>query len=194
MKVLCTICARGGSKGIHKKNLRRIAGKLLIAHTIELAARLKLFDAVVFSSDCSDLMEVARTYGANVFFKRDKSISSDNAGKIPVIQDVYRRSCEYFKTSFDVHFDLDCTSPLRIENDLINAFNLFTKTDSDLTISGTKSRKSPYFNIVEVEEDGLNYPKNRMIILCLGSRVRNVLISMPHFIFGKVCSFWSPQS
>ena len=154
MKVLCTICARGGSKGIHKKNLRTIAGKPLIAHTIELAVRFKLFDAVVFSSDCSDLMEVARTYGANVFFKREKSLSSDNAGKIPVIQDAHRRSCEYFQTSFDVHFDLDCTSPLRIEHDLINAFNLFTKTDSDLTISGTKSRKSPYFNIVEVEEDG----------------------------------------
>ena len=54
-----------------------------------------------------------------------RDLSSDRAGKIPVIQDAHRRSCEYFKTIFDVHFDLDCTSPLRNESDLINAYKLF---------------------------------------------------------------------
>ena len=72
MKVLCTICARGGSKVFTGKNLRLVAGKPLLAHTIELAVQFDLFDAVVFSSDCSDLMEVARSYGANVFFQREK--------------------------------------------------------------------------------------------------------------------------
>jgi len=154
LKILCTICARGGSKGIHKKNLRTIAGKPLLAHTIELAVRFKLFDAVVFSSDCPELMKLAIDYGASVFFRRDHDLSSDRAGKIAVIQDAHRRSCEYFKTSFDVHFDLDCTSPLRNESDLTNAYKLFKDTDSDLTVTGSQSRKSPYFNMVEINDDG----------------------------------------
>ena len=154
MKVLCTICARGGSKGVPRKNLRMIAGKPLIAHTIELAVRFGLFDEVVFSSDCEELMDVAKSYGASVFFKREDRLASDSAGKIPVIQDAHRRSCKYFKTNFDIHFDLDCTSPLRLESDLVEAFDLFTQTDSDLTVSGAYSRKSPYFNMVEMNEKG----------------------------------------
>ena len=153
MKILCTICARGGSKGVPGKNLRMIAGKPLLAHTIELAVGFDLFDAVVFSSDCTKLMQIASNYGADVFFQREKHLASDEAGKIPVIQDAHRRSCKYFNSSFDIHFDLDCTSPLRNNSDITNAFKLFTDSNSDLTVSGTPSRKSPYFNIVERDEN-----------------------------------------
>ena len=153
MTILCTICARGGSKGVIGKNSRLVAGKPLIAHTIDLAVKCDLFDHVVFSSDCLKLMNIAKEHGASVFFKRDSSLASDTAAKIPVIQDAHLRSTDYFNKSFRVHFDLDCTSPLRNNSDLINAFKLFSDSNSDLTLSGTPSRKSPYFNIVERDEN-----------------------------------------
>tara|TARA_Y100000589_G_scaffold332062_1_gene388944 strand:+ start:1732 stop:2451 length:720 start_codon:yes stop_codon:yes gene_type:complete len=154
MSILCTICARGGSKGVLAKNSRIVAGKPLIAHTIELAVNCSLFDHVVFSSDCSILMEIASQYGASVFFKRESSLASDHAAKIPVIQDAHLRSSAYFKKPFDVHFDLDATSPLRTNEDLFKAYELFLSTDSDLTVSGMAARHSPYFDMVEENSDG----------------------------------------
>ena len=144
MTILCTICARGGSKGVTGKNSRLVAGKPLIAHTIDLAVKCDLFDHVVFSSDCPKLMNIAKEHGASVFFKRDSSLASDTAAKIPVIQDAHLRSTDYFNKSFRVHFDLDATSPLRTEGDLLNAYELFLSTDSDLTVSGMRARHSPF--------------------------------------------------
>ena len=76
MKVLCTICARGGSKGI-RVNLRLVAGKPLLAHTIELAVQFDLFDAVaefrLFDYRSRQVMELG--------LSRDRDLSSDRAGK-----------------------------------------------------------------------------------------------------------------
>lgn len=154
MSILCTICARGGSKGVVGKNGRLVAGKPLLAHTIDLAVQCDLFDHVVFSSDCPKLMNIAKKHGASVFFKRDSSLASDTAAKIPVIQDAHLRSKDYFNKTFSVHFDLDATSPLRTTEDLLSAYKLFSTTGSDLTVSGMKARHSPYFDMVEKNNDG----------------------------------------
>ena len=84
-----------------------------------------------------------------MFSLKDSSLASDTAAKIPVIQDAHLRSTDYFNKSFRVHFDLDATSPLRTEGDLLNAYELFLSTDSDLTVSGMRARHSPYFDMVE---------------------------------------------
>ena len=68
--VLCTICARGGSKGVKGKNIRELCGKPLIAYTIEQARESNLFEHIVISTDSDLIAETAVKYGAEVFFKK----------------------------------------------------------------------------------------------------------------------------
>lgn len=150
-KILCTICVRGGSKGLINKNIKLLNNIPLIAHTIMQAQKSKLFDYIVVSTDSQEIMKIAQEYKAEVFFKRSKELSNDTAGKVKVIKDAFERSEEYFNTKFDYQFDLDATSPLRLVSDIHNAFNQFLKNDNDLLQAGMISRKSPYFNLVELD-------------------------------------------
>ena len=152
--VLCTICARGGSKGVFKKNIRGINGKPLIAYSIEQALESNLFDHVVVSTDCDDIASIAKQYGAEVFFKRDPDLSSDASGKVCVIRDAFIRSEEYYRKKFNILVDLDATSPLRTVFDIKESINQFLQDDNDNLITGSPSRRSPYFNLVEKDFDG----------------------------------------
>ena len=152
--VLCTICARGGSKGVKNKNIRPLLGKPLIAHTIEQAKASGLFSHIVISTDSPTIMEVAREYGAEVFFTRSKELSDDHAGKLQVIKDAFRRSEEYYQERFDYHFDLDATSPLREVADIHKAFENFLQGSYEVLQTAMPARRSPYFNLVECDEEG----------------------------------------
>lgn len=153
-KVLCTICARGGSKGIKNKNIRLINHKPLIAYTIEQALASNLFEHVVVSTDSDEIEKVAREHGAEVFFKRSNELASDTAGKIDVIKDAFIRSEAHYKTTYDVLVDLDATSPLRDVSDIEGAFLQFEQNNNDNLITAMPGRRSPYFNLVEIVEDG----------------------------------------
>ena len=153
-KVLCTICARGGSKGVKNKNIKLLNGKPLIAYTIEQAQESGIFEHIVVSTDSDEIIEVAKKYGAEVFFKRDAKLASDTAGKLDVIKDAFRRSEKYYNTQFDYLVDIDATAPLRSIEDIIKSFEQFIKNDNDNLITATPSRRSPYFNLIEVDIKG----------------------------------------
>ena len=87
--VLCTICARGGSKGVKNKNIRELAGKPLIVYTIEQALESGLFEHIVISTDSDEIAELSQKNGAEVFFRRDAVLASDTAGKLDVIRDAF---------------------------------------------------------------------------------------------------------
>lgn len=152
--ILCTICARGGSKGVKNKNIRPLLGKPLIAHTIEQAKASGLFSHIVISTDSPAIMEVAREYGAEVFFTRSQELSDDHAGKLQVIKDAFRRSEEHYQERFDYHFDLDATSPLRDVADIHKAFEKFLQGSYEVLQTAMPARRSPYFNLVECDEEG----------------------------------------
>lgn len=152
--VLCTICARGGSKGVKNKNIRLLNGKPLIAHTIEQALASNLFDHIVISTDSDQISEIAKKYGGEVFFKRDEVLSSDTAGKLDVIKDAFIRSEAYYEKEYKYHVDLDATSPLRAVADITESFQQFLTDKSENLITGMPSRRSPYFNLVEVDVNG----------------------------------------
>jgi CMP-N,N'-diacetyllegionaminic acid synthase len=152
--ILCTICARGGSKGVKNKNIRLLNGKPLIAHTIEQALASNLFDHVVISTDSDQIAEVAKKYGGEVFFKRDEVLSSDTAGKLDVIKDALIKSEAYYGKGYKYHVDLDATSPLRGVADITESFQQFLKDKNENLITGMLSRRSPYFNLVEVDMNG----------------------------------------
>jgi CMP-N,N'-diacetyllegionaminic acid synthase len=156
-KILCTICARGGSKGIKNKNIKPINNKPLIAYTIEQAKQSKLFKHIVISTDSDDIENIAKEYGAEVFFKRDEKMASDTAGKLDVIKDAFMRSEEYYNTKFDYLIDLDATAPLRDIKDIIDSFQQFLDDDNDNLITAMSSRRSPYFNLVEIVKNGKMY-------------------------------------
>ncbi len=152
--ILCTICARGGSKGVKNKNIRLLAGKPLIAHTIDQALATKMFDHVVVSTDSDEISKIAIESGAEVFFKRSADLSSDASGKLEVIKDAFVRSEAYYKKNFDVLIDLDATSPLRDVEDIVNAYDLLQKGEHSNVITAMPSRRSPYFNLVEIDQNG----------------------------------------
>jgi len=165
--ILCTICARGGSKGVKNKNIKLLHGKPLIAYTIEQALNSKLFEYIVVSTDSDKIAEVSKEYGAEIFFRRSSEMSSDKAGKLEVIRDAFLRSEEHYNTTFDYLIDLDATAPLRNTDDIINSFRQFLENNNDNLITAMSSRRSPYFNLIEVDENGnvnLSKPLNERII------------------------------
>ncbi|RBQ30144.1 acylneuraminate cytidylyltransferase family protein [Aliarcobacter vitoriensis] len=160
--VLCTICARGGSKGVKNKNIKELNGKPLIAYTIEQAKGSGLFEHIVISTDSDDIANTAKEYGAEVFFKRNDEMASDTAGKLDVIKDAFKRSEEYYNKAFDYLIDLDATAPLRLTQDIIDAFNQFIDDNNDNLITAMPSRRSPYFNLVEQDKDGKVYLSKKL--------------------------------
>lgn len=152
--VLCTICARGGSKGVKNKNIRLLDGKPMIAYSIEQAKESGLFGHIVISTDSDEIAEVALRFGGEVFFKRSAEMASDTAGKLDVIRDAFTRSENYFGEKYDYLIDLDATAPLRSVDDIKNSFRKFMDNDNDNLITAMPSRRSPYFNLIEVDENG----------------------------------------
>lgn len=159
MNILTVICARGGSKGVPLKNIREINGKPLISWTIEQALRIKKLNNIIVSSDSSKIIDIARSYGIDAPFVRPSYLSNDKAGKWEVWKHALIESESFFKTKFDLFIDLDCTCPLREDNNIYEAIDLFNNEKVDGVISVCPSRKNPYFNIVELTNNGLKISK-----------------------------------
>lgn len=153
MKRLCTICARGGSKGLPGKNIRLLGGKPLIAHSIEQALESGLFDCVAVSSDDKAILEASRNAGADVLIDRPAELATDKAPKVPVIRHA-QSTVEKQRGRYDVFVDLDATSPLRVPQDISGAVRLLETTGASSVITGAPSHRSPYFNLVEERPDG----------------------------------------
>lgn len=154
MNILLTIAARGGSKGVKNKNIRNLRGKPLIAHSIEQAKRWGKAKAVVVSTDSDEIAGVARQYGADVPFARPAELATDTANKIEVLRHALVESEKHYGMKFDAVLDLDATAPIRTIEDIDNIVRLFEERKPDCAFSVVKSRKNPYFNMVETEPDG----------------------------------------
>jgi len=159
MKVLCTICVRKGSKGVPGKNLKEILGKPLIAFSIEQALESNLFDKIVVSTDSEEIKKIAKKYGAECWFSRPAELCKDDSAKLPAIQHALRESEKKFNCKFDQIIDLDVTSPLRNVQDIREAYNIFLKDGLDNLITGTRSGRNPYFNMIEIKNGKVELSK-----------------------------------
>ena len=160
MKILCTICARKASKGIKNKAQKKINGRSLIEISIKQAFLSKLFDEIVVSTDSKKIQSIANKCGAKSWFLRSKKLSNDKISKIPVIKDIFQKSEIRFKKKFDICIDLDVTSPLRKIEDIKSALRLFLKKKKTQNLfSVCKSRKNPYFNMIEVKNKTVSLVK-----------------------------------
>ena len=154
MKRLCTICARGGSKGLLDKNIRPIGGKPLIVHSLVQAQSSGLFEAVAVSSDSKEILSISEKAGVDYCVFRPQELASDQAPKLPAIEHCVNEVEKISGKNFDVIVDLDATSPLRLTEDIEGAVRLLEDENVSNVITGCPARRSPYFNLVERNEGG----------------------------------------
>lgn len=142
-KVLAFIPARGGSKGIPRKNIRLLKNKPLIAYTI-LAAKQSIFiDKVIVSTDDNEIAEISTQYGAQVIHRPIK-LALDNSSTIDAL--IYTLN-ELKKTDYfpDISILLQPTTPLRSTEDIENAMDIFLQGNCDEVISVVEQTHSPYW-------------------------------------------------
>jgi CMP-N-acetylneuraminic acid synthetase len=135
-EVLAVIPARGGSKGVPRKNIRPVCGKPLIAYTIEaaLAAGFGLYRTIVSTED-QEIAHVARRYGAEVPFLRPAELAGDRVATLPVLQHAVRYVEDEDETRMDWVLLLQPTAPFRSVADIVVALGLAAAGDCDSVIS-----------------------------------------------------------
>ena len=134
--VIAIIPARGGSKGVPRKNIRPVCGKPLIAYTIETALAAKhLFRRVLISTDDPEIADISRRYGGDVPFLRPPDLANDKTPMIPVLQHAVRFAEEDGNIRFDWVCLLQPTEPFRTVEDLEHVFSLGSAGDCDSVIS-----------------------------------------------------------
>jgi CMP-N-acetylneuraminic acid synthetase len=129
MKIIGITPARGGSKGILKKNIKEIAGKPLIAWTIEAVQKSKLLDDYFVSTENGEIAEISKKYGAKVI-DRPKELAEDQSSTIDVLKDFLN------KIEADVIVLLQCTSPVREEGLIDKCIRRFLDTGVDSLATG----------------------------------------------------------
>lgn len=142
MKRIAIIPARSGSKGLKDKNIKELNGKPLIAYSIECAIKSKVFDKVFVSTDSQKYADIAIQYGADASFLRTDENSGDNAGSWDVVREVVGR-LESLGEFYDEIMLLQATSPLRNEEDIVNAIELLHKKNGRAVVSLTECDHSP---------------------------------------------------
>lgn len=139
--VLAIIPARGGSKGIPGKNIKKFAGKPLISWTIEEAKKSKYISRLILSSDDDEIIMIAQQYGCEIPFKRPKELAEDNtSGMIPVLH-----ALQNINEKFDYVLLLQPTSPLRTVEDIDQCIEYTISTNSTFVVSISEVNKSPYW-------------------------------------------------
>ncbi|AKB29022.1 Legionaminic acid cytidylyltransferase [Methanosarcina siciliae T4/M] len=142
-KIISIIPARGGSKGIPQKNIRLLAGRPLIAYTIDCALNSKYINRVVVSTDDEGIATISEKYGVEVV-KRPESLAQDNSPTIDAVLHVL----EFLEIQNEKHIIivlLQPTSPLRNSQDIDNAIELFFKNTCDSVISVCESEHPPFW-------------------------------------------------
>ncbi len=151
-KILAFIPARGGSKGLPRKNIKPLLGKPLVAWTIEQARASQYVDKVIVSTDDKEIAEVARRYGAEVPFLRPRELATDEARGI----DVILHGIDYLKSLYGYDFVLvylQPTSPLRITQDIDNAIEeLFNNPKAKAIVSVCEVEHHPLWTGILPED------------------------------------------
>lgn len=134
MKHLAVIPARSGSKGIPDKNIKPLAGKPLMAYSIEAAVKSGLFDEVLCSTDSEHYAEIARSYGASVPFLRSPETATDTAYAYSAVYEAIDRY-HAMGRDFDTYCMLQPTSPLRNAQDIRDAYEIFLSKNANIVLS-----------------------------------------------------------
>lgn len=150
--VLAIIPARGGSKEVPRKNIRKIAGKPLIAWTIEEAKKSKYIDRLILSSEDEEIINVAKEWGCEVPFVRPLELAQDD---IPGIEPVIH-AIEAIHEKYDYVVLLQPTSPLRKVKDIDGCIEFCIQNNAPACVSVVEPDKNPYWMFTIDKKGQLN--------------------------------------
>lgn len=152
MKALYIIPARGGSKGIPGKNIKPLAGKPLIAYSIDIARQLAPDCDICVTTDDTEIISIVEGLGLKVPFVRPAELATDHSGTYEVLLHALN-----FYEEKGVHYDcivlLQPTSPFRTIEDVTNCINLYTP-EVDMVVSVKQASANPYYNAFETDANG----------------------------------------
>lgn len=163
MKLLFTICARAGSKGVKNKNIRNFLNHPLVYYTL---SAFKIFKEryernfemihLAVNTDSDELINQVNQFNIDyIFVKRKEHLSGDTVSKPDVIKDTVGQAEQNIQSTYDIIIDLDLTSPIRTVDDVYNIINaLQDDSNTDVVFSMANARRSPYFNQVNRKESG----------------------------------------
>ncbi len=155
MFILGTICCRGGSKGVKGKNIRPLKGVPLIAYTVKTGLQCNLLNDVIVSTDSEEIAHAAKTAGIKTIIQRPAELASDTASKWPVFIHAVEEYEKLTGVTVDYLVDMDVTVPLKTPTDIAGAIQTaLDDNTADVVITGYEPERNPYFNMMEVAEDG----------------------------------------
>lgn len=149
--IIGAIFARGGSKGVPRKNIRLLAGKPLIAYAIETARAVSDIDRVIISTDDAEIAQVAKQYGADVPFMRPSELAQDKSPEFLAWKHAIEAVEKELGHAVDVMVSVPTTSPMRSFEDVAACLKLLLESDADIVITVTEANRSPYFNMVTID-------------------------------------------
>ena len=152
--IIAFIFARGGSKGLPRKNILDFCGKPLIAWSIEHAKSVAQIDRVIVSTDDKEIADTALQYGAEVPFMRPAELAQDSSAEWlswqHALDYIHNEEGSLPKAMISV----PATSPLRLPEDIQNCIDVFFNETPDAVISVTDAHRNPYFNMVKTNKEG----------------------------------------
>ena len=156
MKYIALVCARGGSKGVPRKNIRLLGGRPLIGWSVQTAKSVERISKLIVSTDSEEIAQIAREEGALVPFIRPYELAQDDSPEWLV----WCHALEYLKGNGDEDIDglviIPPTAPLRSVQDIENCLDEFEKGNVDVVITVSNAHRSPFFNMIKNSEDGFS--------------------------------------
>ena len=143
MKPICIIPARGNSKGVPKKNIRKIMGKPLIAYTIEKSIKSNIFSHVIVSTEDKEIAAISKKFGAKVPFMRPKYLATDNTRADDYLLHAVKKLLD-LGFEFDIVVWRDCTVPFIRNKDIKKSIKLLKEKKANLVIGVYHQHLNPY--------------------------------------------------
>jgi CMP-N,N'-diacetyllegionaminic acid synthase len=163
-KIIAIIPARSGSKGVKDKNICLLVDKPLMAHTILAAKEADLFNEIFVSTDSLRYADIAKQYGASVPFLRDPLLATDTASSWEVVKNALMQY-KNIGCDFDIAIVLQPTSPLRIADDIRNAFDMYQEKKANAIVSVCEVDHSPLWSNT--------LPKDNSLVNFIREDIRN---------------------
>lgn len=153
MKYVAFIFARGGSKGVVRKNLQEIGGVSLVGRAVRQALAVNKISKVIISTDDQEIADEAVKFGAECPFIRPDHLAADTAKE----WDAWKYTVRHLRKkgdNFEVFVSVPATSPLRKPADIDAAVELFESGNAEVVVTGKEAERSPYFNMVKKDDGG----------------------------------------
>ncbi len=149
-KIYAFVFARGGSKGIPKKNLIKISGIPLLGHSINIAKEIEGVNKIFVSTDCDEIANVGKSFGAEII-KRPYYLSQDDSPEWSAWQHAVKEVNERYGL-FDIFLSLPTTSPLRSKSDILKCIEASVDPNFQSVITISELSRNPWFNMVTSKE------------------------------------------